>query len=141
MFDSIEGVSDPKYEDARGKYVDIDKSAHGQSGPVNVEWSQHWESHILTLMEGAEEHGFQINKDLSSGNPIGVGVCPSTSRQGVRVTAKTAFLSSVPENLELATGIQVARVLFEEAKAVGVESVDGKKCECMLNLLIKVKSD
>jgi choline dehydrogenase-like flavoprotein len=131
VFDGIEKFEDPMYEDARRKYVSIDKEAHGQDGPVHVEFQQQWEDFMPNLMKGIEENRWPLNGDLNSGNPIGVGLCPSSSNRGVRVTAKSAYLSRVRENLKIRAGVQIARVVFEGMRAVGVESVEGEKSELL----------
>jgi choline dehydrogenase-like flavoprotein len=127
VFERIESFKDPGYDDARGRFVKIEEASHGQSGPVSVEFSQQWEGFMPALIESVEEHGFEINRDLNSGDPIGVGFCPSTSRDGVRVTAKTAYLNTIPKNLEIRTGFRAARLLFEGKRVVGVEGVEGEK--------------
>ncbi|KAF2036546.1 glucose-methanol-choline oxidoreductase [Setomelanomma holmii] len=127
IYDSIENFHNPGYEDAKSKYVRIEDEAHGQEGLVSVEFAQRCEEHLPDLMSGIEEFGWKINRDVNSGDPIGVGFTPATAREGARVTAMTAYLGDVPANLKIRTGVQVARVLFDGKKAVGVESVDGEK--------------
>ncbi len=69
-----------------------------------------------------------ISKDLNSGNPLGMGVSPSSSAMGQRVTAATSYLDDAPKNLPIVTDSPVTRVLFDGKKAVGVES-NGKQCQ------------
>jgi len=99
------------------------------AGPVSVEYAQRWEGFLPDLVRGVEEHGWMVNRDLNSGDPIGVGFGPAAAREGVRVTAKTAYLDGAPGNLRVRAGVQIARVLFEGKRVVGVESVDGEKSE------------
>lgn len=47
--------------------------------------------------------------------------------QGRRVTSATAYLTSPPPNLTVLPDATVARVLFETKRAVGVETVDGRR--------------
>lgn len=100
---------------------------------MDIEYAQKWEKHIQPLLEAAEQFGWTINTDLNSGDPIGVGLCPSTAKDGVRVTARSAYLDALAGkgkgNVEIKTGWRVARVLVEGGRAVGVEGVDGKKRE------------
>ena len=53
-----------------------------------------------------------------------------------RVTASSAYLSHKPANLDVMIGSQVARVIFEESKAVGVELLNGTKRMFFYNDLI-----
>lgn len=125
VYDGIESFEDPGYTDERRDYVSIDEEAHGQNGPVHVEFPRQWEDFLPGVMKGAEELGWKVNRDINSGDPIGVGICPSSSKRGVRVTARSAYLSRLPDNLTVRAGVQVKRVVFEGKRAVGVESVDG----------------
>lgn len=123
VFDKIENFTIPPLD----RYVHVSVGDHGTGGPVNVEYAQKLEKHIPGLLRGVEEFGWKLSKDLNSGDPIGVGLCPATAKGGVRVTAQSAYLARAEGNLEVRTGWPVARVLFKDGRAVGVESVDGKK--------------
>ncbi|KAH7397020.1 putative glucose dehydrogenase [Phaeosphaeria sp. MPI-PUGE-AT-0046c] len=106
-FDGIEGLQDPSYRDSRARYVAPDPGAHGASGPVHVEYAEKWENHIEPLLRGAEEFGWKVNRDLNSGDPIGVGLGPATARAGRRVTAQGAYLGDLGGNVEIRTGVAV----------------------------------
>lgn len=123
VFDRIENFASR----APDEYVEVSTGDHGTEGPVNVEYAQKLENHMPGLLWGAEEFGWKVNKDLNSGDPIGLGLCPATAKGGSRVTAKSAYLTVAKGNLEVKAGWHVARVLVEDGKAVGVESVDGKR--------------
>jgi choline dehydrogenase-like flavoprotein len=53
---------------------------------------------------------------------------PATTFQGLRITAASAYLKEKPVNLTIKTSSQVARVIFEGKKAVGVELADKTRC-------------
>jgi choline dehydrogenase-like flavoprotein len=130
VFDQIEDFKDPEYgDDAMARYVKIEREVLSEKGSVAVEYATRLEDFMPDLMKGVEEHGFEINKDVNDGDPTGVGFAPGTSRNGVRVTARMAYLKDVPGNLTIQSGIQVAKVLFEGKRAVGVESINGLKCK------------
>lgn len=136
-FDDIEKVHNPGYTDGRARYVSPNPARHGTEGPVDVEYAAKWEKHIEPLLHGAEEFGWKINPDVNSGDPTGVGLGPSTARDGVRVTARTAYLDGLAwnENVEIRMGWQVARVVVEEGRAVGVEGLHGEKGKQKLVLI------
>lgn len=123
VFDKIENFSIR----APDRYVDVSAGDHGADGPVEIEYAKEMEKHIPGLLRGAEEFGWKMNKDLNSGDPIGVGLCPATAKGGSRVTAKSAYLTGAKGNMEVKASWHVARVLVENGKAVGVESVDGQR--------------
>ncbi|KAF2830662.1 oxidoreductase [Ophiobolus disseminans] len=123
-FDGIENVQPTRYTDIKARYVSVERETHG---PVHVQYAPRWESFVLDLLRGIEEYGWEVNRDLNSGDPVGVGLGPATAREGVKVTARTAYLDGGLGNLHVRTGGQVARVVFEGKRAVGLESVDGEQ--------------
>ncbi len=75
--------------------------------------------------------GNALNLDINSGDPIGTGVAPVMAKAGkYRATAATVYLTNPPDNLDIKTHIQIARVLLDgtKAKCIGVETVSGEKC-------------
>ncbi|KAH7055960.1 oxidoreductase [Macrophomina phaseolina] len=105
------------------RFVDPGKGAHGTDGPLQVEFAKGWEWSLEENIKAAEEAiGMRPNLDINSGDPMGIGVVPSTSRNSIRSTAKTAFLADVPPNLTVLTEVLVEKVVFSGKKAVGVVS-------------------
>lgn len=64
----------------------------------------------------------RLNLDQNNGDPIGFGITPNTSKNGLRTTSASAFIygNKLP-NLEIFTGSSVSKIVFEANKAVGVE--------------------
>ncbi|KAI9697245.1 MAG: hypothetical protein M1836_004809 [Candelina mexicana] len=120
--EAYESVKDKKIR----RYIQPEPGAHGRDGPVKVGFPDIFEKGIVDVIDAAEEAGLPINKDLNSGNPIGMGVPPSTSSMGQRVTAASSYLVDAPKNLTIVTNTTVTRILFDGKKAVGVES-SGKR--------------
>ncbi|KAH7093305.1 hypothetical protein FB567DRAFT_487608 [Paraphoma chrysanthemicola] len=131
VYEGIENMQDPAYEDTKQRYIKLESDTHGHDGPVDVEYAARWENWIPDLLDGIEQAGAGLgwawNRDLNDGDPIGVGFGPATAKDGIRVTARTAYLSERPENLKVVEGVSVARVVWEGKKAIGVESVGGEK--------------
>ncbi|KAF2239556.1 GMC oxidoreductase [Viridothelium virens] len=124
-FDDIENINlkvDQKYQ----KYFQPLAGDHGNRGRVHVECPPIWEKGMTEVADAAEEFGFPINKDINSGDPIGIGLFPSTSKGGIRNTAADAFLSDPPANLKIQINSPVHRISFEGTHAVGVE-VEGNR--------------
>jgi len=120
--------------DERRLYTDPDMATHGTDGPVRVEHPKVWERPITMQMDAAKECGLGVNGDVNNGNPLGLGVLPSTSRKGRRVTAAAAYLSDVPDNLHIVTGAPVTKILLEGKRAVGVIAKGGDvriTCFCL----------
>ncbi|KAK2809739.1 hypothetical protein FQN50_003584 [Emmonsiellopsis sp. PD_5] len=118
-YKEIENYSIEVPEDGR-KYVNPLPENHGQSGT-------RWENGITKMFEAAIEHGMPLNTDSNSGNPVGVGVMPQTSHRSYRSTSESTYSGNPPSNLKLVTSAKVAKVLFENKTAIGVQTVDGRK--------------
>ncbi|KAL9087532.1 MAG: hypothetical protein Q9165_006643 [Trypethelium subeluteriae] len=124
-FDDIENINlevDRKYQ----RYYQPLAKDHGNRGKVNVESPPIWEKGVTEVADAAEEFGFPINKDINSGDPIGIGLFPSTSKGGIRITAADAFLSHPPANLQIQTNSPVHKISFEGTQAVAAE-VEGNR--------------
>jgi hypothetical protein len=67
-----------------------------------------------------------LNRDVNSGNVIGVAIANISIGSGQRSTAEKAFLRDLPENLTIWTGNQVTKVIIEGGTAIGVQTVHGK---------------
>lgn len=79
------------------------------------------------MFKAAEHSGFDLNPDVNSGNPIGMGMGTACIYDDRRITASSAYLSCKPRNLTLRTNALVGRVLFDDKVATGVETVDGQR--------------
>lgn len=66
--------------------------------------------------------------DTNSGNPIGVSIPPTSTFKGYRWTGESIYTNHRSANLKMLTDIKVAKVVFENKVAVGVQTVDGRKC-------------
>jgi choline dehydrogenase-like flavoprotein len=134
-FDRIENFRDPAYDEEMSRYVSIERPLPSDKGPVSVEYAVRWEDFMPGVMRGVEEFGFKLNRDLNDGDPIGVGFSPASAREGVRVTARTAYLCGGVGNREVREALQVKRVVFDGKRAVGVESMSGERSEFWLTYL------
>jgi hypothetical protein len=68
-----------------------------------------------------------MNGDITSGNPVGFGIGPSTYYRGARTTASLAYLSSPPPNLTILTNSIISKVILDTSKrAIGVSTLLGQ---------------
>lgn len=125
-FSELEAFHNPTSPEVR-KYSDL-ADWHGKKGPVPVEFPSKNEISLAPSLEAIKEAGFQLNPDINSGDPIGVGVSPSTATKGIRITAASAFLEPQPGNLTIKTDAPIARVHLKGRRAIGVETISGEKC-------------
>lgn len=95
-------------------------------------------ANVGDIFIAAAQVGLPLNEDVNSGNPIGMGMgTVSITPDGRRLTAADAYLKHVPTNLTTQENSPVSRVIFENKRAVGLETVSGKiykaKCEVILS--------
>ncbi|KIW24520.1 uncharacterized protein PV07_10231 [Cladophialophora immunda] len=109
------------------KYAHASPENHGSTGPIDVSLPSVWEPGVSKVFEIAQAHGYPINLDQNSGNPIGIGLSPTTVSHGLRTTAASAFLDNRPPNLTVWTDAVAARILFDGKTAVGVQLADGRR--------------
>ncbi|KAJ3495489.1 hypothetical protein NLG97_g3358 [Lecanicillium saksenae] len=115
------------------EYVEL--PPRGGYGPFEAEWTSNVKKGDVTLLKGAVEHGFRQNRNMNSGDSLGIGLTPSSASEATyRRTASSAFLADRPANLTVKTGLEVSRIRFEgkTAKAVevngGVEVFEANRC-------------
>ncbi|MFL6143011.1 MAG: GMC family oxidoreductase [Labedaea sp.] len=104
---------------------------HGAGGPVTI---RRWPLDELTppsvaFIESCLQNGFPETKDHNHPEATGVASIPSNRRGTFRLNTSIAYLtlSRDRENLTIASGVLVNRVLFNGVKAVGVEFADGEQ--------------
>ncbi len=97
---------------------------HGAGGPLPV--SEQRSGNVITraFVDAGVEAGLERNDDFNGAEQDGVGVYQLTQRGGMRASAAVAFLHPAMErpNLTVMPYMQVQRLLFDGARAVGVEA-------------------
>ncbi len=95
----------------------------GAEGPLNIADLRERHELVDAFIAAGVECGYPRNPDYNGERQDGVGYYQATQRNGRRVSAANAYLDPVRRrpNLELRTGAQVRRVLFEGGRAIGVE--------------------
>jgi choline dehydrogenase-like flavoprotein len=106
-------------------YLNPKPEDRGREGPINIGMNLPWEPMVTRMMDVWEEAGYPLRADLGNGEGIGMGVGPSSEYQGVRTTAAD-MVANGPSNLHIVTDSPVRRVKFDDKKAVGVETLEGK---------------
>lgn len=124
-FRQIECLCDKKLTPAQKAHLKLAPENHGQNGPIKTGFPTKWEKSTLLELNAFKSSGLRENLDLNSGQPIGVGISASSAVDGTRSTAADALVNS-PSNLRIVVNSQVARVVFEGTKAVGVSTLDGR---------------
>lgn len=87
---------------------------------IDVEAIAGWDPTLEQFLEAAYA-SYPQNLDHNSGNPLGVGICQNSTRDGLRSTAAEVMLKSRPDNLTVRTDATVSKIVFDNKKATGVE--------------------
>jgi choline dehydrogenase-like flavoprotein len=100
---------------------------HGVGGPQAVSDSRSMHPLVDLMMEAAVAAGIPANPDLTGATQDGVGRFQLTQKNGLRHSTADAYLHPAREraNLEVRDSVYVERIVFDGARAVGVEIVHG----------------
>ena len=98
-------------------------SFHGTGGPLGVSDLRHHNPLSGVFIESAVSAGFARNDDFNGADQQGFGLYQVTQRDGARCSAAAAYLRPVRDrpNLEVRTGVLVARVAMAQGRAIGVQ--------------------
>jgi choline dehydrogenase len=95
----------------------------GRSGPMRVARTPYWHPISNTMIQASIEAGLPASDDYNTANPAGLSPTQLNIRRGRRCGAADAFLTPAlgRANLRVITDARVARVLFDQQRATGVE--------------------
>jgi len=96
---------------------------HGAGGPLGVSDVRDRHPLALAYVEAAQQCGYPRNDDFNGPTQEGAGLYQTTTRNGLRSSAATAYLKPARRrtNLKIVADALTTRVLFEGRRAVGVE--------------------
>ncbi len=101
---------------------------HGSGGPLNVMDLRSPNRFGPVFVQAGQQAGYPVNRDFNGATQEGVGAYQVTHKNGERHSAATAYLAphlGRRSNLQLLTGVQATRVLFDGLRATGVEIREG----------------
>lgn len=101
---------------------------------VNVGLTTTWDPTFGDFLEKTYQH-YPRNLDHNSGDPLGIAVCQQSTKNGRRVTASGAFLSTRPSNLQVMTNTAVTKVLIQDEEAIGI-AIGERKSTCPRNPIV-----
>jgi choline dehydrogenase len=102
--------------------------ARGSEGPIRVSEPKRLAPAAQAFVESCVAAGLPRFRDVNGGGPIeGVGPVQLNVGSGFRSSSARTYLHPAMRrpNLEVRTGISVHRILFEDGRAVGVETGQG----------------
>lgn len=112
----------PYFQRAEHRLGSNHDSVYGEQGPLYI--SELRSPNVMTraFLQGCAELGLRPLAELNGPSNEGYGQTPVTQYRGRRWSAADAYLRPARgrPNLKVVTGAEVDRVLFDEARAVGV---------------------
>ena len=99
---------------------------HGNAGPLHVSGVQSNNPFQRIYLDAARQAGFKINEDFNGEHQEGLGLYQVTHHNGERWSAARGYLHphmNTRANLQVHTGVQVQRIVFEGRRAVGIQYV------------------
>ncbi|HEX7626181.1 MAG TPA: GMC family oxidoreductase N-terminal domain-containing protein [Gaiellaceae bacterium] len=104
---------------------------HGAGGPLAVSDSRSMSPMIETMMEASALAGHVLNDDFNGASQEGAGRFQLTQRNGRRCSTASAFLHPAMDrpNLDVITDAMALRILFDGARATGIEIARGGAVE------------
>lgn len=119
----------PYFKATEKRIGEGDDTYRGRTGPMpitNIDWI-----HPISeaFIKGAQELGMPRNPDYNGATQAGVGYFQRNIYRGYRMSAARSFLKPVRSrsNLTVLTKAHASKVLFEEARAVGIQYIRGGK--------------
>ena len=79
------------------------------------------------FIKAALQSGHNFLEDFNGPLRTGVSRVDSTVHKGIRQSSALAYLKKIPKNLHIFTNTHISRILFEQTRAVGIESTKGDK--------------
>lgn len=107
--------------------VNADIKDHSTRGNLSLSYGEDWLSDVGDVFTAAEQSGHRMNPDVNDGDPIGMGMGSVCIAKGIRSTSSSAYLANPPTNLNILVNAPVARVIFDKNRAIGVETIDGRR--------------
>jgi choline dehydrogenase-like flavoprotein len=116
----------PWFRQAEGNLRGAD-ALHGADGPLSVQDLRCPNPLAERFIQAGVQAGLPLNTDFNGPTQDGVGWYQATHRNGERCSAAKAYLAPAlgRPNLEVITGAQVTRILFDGKRASGVEYLRG----------------
>ncbi|KAK3072952.1 hypothetical protein LTR53_005863 [Teratosphaeriaceae sp. CCFEE 6253] len=118
------------------RYVDPDIKDHGTTGRLDLSYGESWNNDLSDMFDATEQVSLPLNKDINSGDRIGLGMGPVCIHRGRRLTAADAYLRPAPLNLTIMSDAPIAKVLFDGTRATGVRTVAGTVHEARREVVI-----
>ena len=101
-------------------------STRGADGPLHISVADNLDAVTDAVMASAEKLGWERSPDTNENDHERIGFAPSTVKNGLRVSAASAFLRPAMrrKNLTVMTRTRAEQISFDGTRAVGVWTTD-----------------
>ncbi|NUR24277.1 MAG: FAD-dependent oxidoreductase [Catenulispora sp.] len=108
-------------------WEDGDTEFRGGAGPIRVRRQTDVTTATLGFMEAfADTAGVKVLDDYNAESQEGIAIVQQSADSGLRYSSSVGYLDDHGmANLDVVTGVTVARVVVEKGRAVGVEIITG----------------
>ncbi|EIW74566.1 alcohol oxidase [Coniophora puteana RWD-64-598 SS2] len=106
----------------------VQAELHGEGGPIHLHCAPATSRWSDDSLRAYQESGLPFNEDTNGGQTLGIGPVAANNYfpAGGRSSSRKYVETPRHANLAIKEGAQVARVVFEGKKAIGVETVSGE---------------
>ena len=113
--------ADPDNNDKQSQY-------RGSLGPVHISDPDRPDPICDAFINAVASCNVPAHNDYNGASQRGTGYYQRFIKNGSRVSANTAFIEPIKTrpNLDIKTGVQVVKILFDGKRATGVELADGR---------------
>ena len=116
-----------------------DDACRGADGPLVVTEGQRTNPLYGMFLTAAAQAGHELRDDLNDGVQEGFGALPMTVDNGIRASTARTYLRSAQQrdNLKVVCNALAGRILFDGARAIGVEAqVNGQLQQFMADEIV-----
>ncbi|MFL6115038.1 MAG: GMC family oxidoreductase [Catenulispora sp.] len=106
-------------------WEDGETEFRGGSGPIKVRRQTDVTAATLGFMEAfADTAGVKVLDDYNAESQEGIAIVQQSAHDGLRYSSSVGYLDGhAMANLDVVTGVTVARVVIEKGRAIGVETI------------------
>jgi choline dehydrogenase len=123
-----------------------DSPSHGAAGPLHIHRQHSFDGplpvSVRALINRAQDRGLPKCPDMNGPEPLGICLCPSTTKAGRRQSTRVAYLDPARRrpNLTIVDEAMATKLLFTGCRAVGVDYLRGGSAHAVRGARIVVST-
>ena len=113
-----------------------DNSYHGKHGPLKTETAHNYGEFDEAFIKASMKIGHKYLDDFNGPERTGVSRVDSTVFKGIRQSSAISYLRSPVKNLKIFTENFISHILFNNYKAIGIKTIEGKEFYCNREVIV-----